>query len=82
LLGIVEVTISPKVYEQTLNRYNKQRDQITSNLNGLNISDSECRGLIENAFHHLENFKQTYINSAIAHKKKLISSIFPKKNRI
>ena len=36
-------------------------------------------GLVENAFHHLENFKQTYTNSAIAHKKKLISSIFPEK---
>ena len=30
-------------------------------------------------FLHLENFKQTYTNSAIAHKKKLISSIFPEK---
>ena len=33
----------------------------------------------ENAFQHLENFKQTYNNSAVAHKKKLISSIFPEK---
>jgi hypothetical protein len=48
-------------------------------LNGLNTSDSEYKGLIENAFQHLENFKQTYTNSAIAHKKKLISSIFPEK---
>jgi len=30
-----------------------QRDQITSNLNGLNTSDSEYKGLIENAFQHL-----------------------------
>ena len=52
-----------------------QLDQITSNLNALNISDSEYKGLIENAFLHLENFKQNYTNSAIAHKKKLISSI-------
>ena len=57
----------------------KQRDQITSNLNGLNTSDSEYKGLIENAFLHLENFKQTYTNSAIMQKKKLISSIFPEK---
>ena len=56
-----------------------QRDQITSNLNALNISDSEYKGLIENAFQHLENFKQTYTNSAISDKKKLISSIFPEK---
>ena len=48
-------------------------------MNGLNTSDSEYKGLIENAFQHLENFKQTYTNSAIAHKKKLISSIFPEK---
>ena len=48
-------------------------------MNGLNSSDSEYKGLIENAFQHLENFKQTYTNSAIAHKKKLISSIFPEK---
>ena len=70
---------SPKVHGQTLNRYTKQRDQITSNLNGLKTSDSEYKGLIENAFQHLENFKQTYTNSAISHKKKLISSIFPEK---
>ena len=76
---LVDGTISPKVYGQTLNRYTKQRDQITSSLNGLNTSDSEYKGLIENAFQHLENFKQTYTNSAIAHKKKLISSIFPEK---
>ena len=76
---MVDGTISPKVYGQTLNRYTKQRDQITSNLNGLNTSDSEYKGLIENAFLHLENFKQTYTNSAIVHKKKLISSIFPEK---
>ena len=36
-------------------------------------------GLVENAFHHLENFKQTYLNSPLAHKQKLISSIFPEK---
>ena len=48
-------------------------------MNGLNTSDSEYKGLIENAFQHLDNFKQTYTNSAIAHKKKLISSIFPEK---
>ena len=48
-------------------------------MNGLNTSDSEYKGLIENAFQHLENFKQTYTNSAIAYKKKLISSIFPEK---
>ena len=48
-------------------------------MNGLNTSDSEYKGLIENAFQHLENFKQTYTNSAITHKKKLISSIFPEK---
>ncbi|MDA9335480.1 hypothetical protein N9Q89_04960 [Flavobacteriaceae bacterium] len=76
---LVDGTISPKVYGQTLNRYNKQRDQITSSLNGLNTSDSEYKCLIENAFQHLENFKQTYTNSAIAHKKKLISSIFTEK---
>ena len=45
-------------------------------MKGLNTSDSEYKGLIENAFLHLENFKQTYSNSAIAHKKKLIISIF------
>ena len=76
---LVDGTITPKVYGQTLSRYTKQRDQITSSLNGLNTSDSEYKGLIENAFQHLENFKQTYTNSAIAHKKKLISSIFPEK---
>ena len=54
---LVDGTISPKVYGQTLNRYTKQRDQITSSLNGLNTSDSEYKGLIENAFQHLENFK-------------------------
>jgi len=75
----VDGTITPKVYGQTLNRYTKQRDQITSNLNGLNTSDSEYKGLIEDAFQHLENFRQTYTNSAITHKKKLISSIFPEK---
>ena len=36
-------------------------------------------GLVENAFHHLENFKQAYLNSPLAHKQKLISSIFPEK---
>ena len=76
---LVDGTISPKVYRQTLNRYTKQRDQITSSLNGLNTSDSEYKGLIKNAFQHLENFKQTYTNSAISHKKKLIGSIFPEK---
>ena len=30
-----------------------QRDQIISNLNALNISDSEYKGLIENTFLHL-----------------------------
>ena len=30
-----------------------QRDQITSNLNALNISDSEYKSLIENTFLHL-----------------------------
>ena len=30
-----------------------------SNLNELNTSDSEYKVLIENAFKHLENFKQT-----------------------
>ena len=64
---------------QTLNRYTKQRDQITTNLNMLNNSDSEYMNLIENAFQHLENFKQTYLNSSIVHKQKLISSIFPEK---
>ena len=76
---LVDGTISPKVYGQTLNRYTKQRDQITTSLHGLNTSDSEYKGLIENAFLHLENFKQTYTNSPIMHKKKLISSIFPEK---
>jgi hypothetical protein len=37
------------------------------------------RVLLKNAFIHLENFKKTYTYSAIAHKKKLISSIFPEK---
>ena len=55
------------------------RDEITANINALNTSDSEYMGLVENAFHHLENFKQTYINSPLAHKQKLISSIFPEK---
>ncbi len=32
-----------------------------------------------NAFHYLENFKQTYLDSPQAHKQKLISSIFPEK---
>ena len=36
-------------------------------------------GLVENAFHHLENFKQTCLNSPLAHKQKLISSMFPEK---
>ena len=48
-------------------------------MNGLNTSDSEYKGLIENAFLHLESFRQSYNNSAIAHKKKLISSIFTEK---
>ena len=48
-------------------------------MNRINTSDSEYKGLIENAFQHLENFKQTYTNSAITHKNKLISSIFPEK---
>ena len=64
---------------KTLNRYTNQRDQITANINALNTSDSEYMGLVENAFHQLENFKQTYINSPLAHKQKLISSIFPEK---
>ncbi len=76
---IVDGTITPKIYGQTLSRYTKQSDQITSSLNELNTSDSEYKELIENAFQHLENFKQTYTNSAISHKKKLISSIFPEK---
>ena len=76
---LVDGKITPKVYGQTLNRYTKQRDQITTNLNMLNNSDSEYMNLIENAFQHLENFKQTYLNSSIAHKQKLISSIFPEK---
>jgi len=76
---LVDGTISPKVYGQTLNRYTKQTEQITSNLKNLNTTKSEYKGLIENAFQHLENFRQTYANSAIEHKKKLISSIFPEK---
>jgi hypothetical protein len=76
---LVDGTISPKVYGQTLNRYTKQTEQITSNINNLNTSNSEYKGLIEKAFNHLENFRQTYDNSAIEHKKKLISSIFQKK---
>ena len=40
---------------------------------------SEYVGLIENTFQHLENFKQTYLNSPLAHKQKLISSIYPEK---
>ena len=40
---------------------------------------SEYVGLIENTFQHLENFKQTYLNSPLAHKQKLISLIFPEK---
>ena len=76
---LVDGTISPKTYGQTLNRYSKQTDQITSSLNGLNTTDSEYKGLIENAFNHLENFRQSYINSSIEDKTKLISSIFPEK---
>ncbi len=76
---LVDGKITPKVYGQTLNRYTKQRDQITTNLNMLNNSDSEYMNLIENAFQHLENFKQTYLNSSIVHKQKLIGSIFPEK---
>ena len=76
---LVDGTISPKTYGQTLNRYSKQTDQITSSLNGLNTTDSEYKGLIENAFKHLENFRQSYINSSIEDKTKLISSIFPEK---
>ena len=55
------------------------RDEITANINALNTSGSEYMVLVENAFHHLENFKQTYLNSPLAHKQKLISSIFPEK---
>ena len=33
-----------------------QRDQITSNLNELNTSDSEYKGLIENAFSTFREF--------------------------
>ena len=51
----------------------------TANIYALNTSDSEYMGLVENAFHHLENFKQTYLNSPLAHKQKLISSMFPEK---
>jgi site-specific DNA recombinase len=76
---LVDGTISPKVYGQTLNRYTQQTEQITSNLKNLNTTNSEYKGLIENAFNHLENFRQTYANTAIEHKKKLISSIFPEK---
>jgi len=76
---LVDGTITPKVYGKTLNRYTKQRDQITANIHALNTSDSEYVGLVENAFYHLVNFKQTYINSPLAHKQKLISSIFPEK---
>ena len=76
---LVDGTISPKTYGQTLNRYSKQTDQITSSLNGLNTTDSEYKGLIENAFKHLENFRQSYVNSSIEDKTKLISSIFPEK---
>ena len=76
---LVDGTITPKVYGKTLNRYTKQREQITANIHALNTSDSEYMGLVENAFHHLENFKQTYLNSPLAHKQKLISSIFPEK---
>ena len=76
---LVDGTITPKVYGKTLNRYTKQREQITANIHALNTSDSEYMGLVENAFHHLENFKQTYLNSHLAHKQKLISSIFPEK---
>ena len=57
----------------------EKRVQTTTNLNMLNNPDSEYMNLIENAFQHLENFKQTYLNSSIAHKQKLISSIFPEK---
>ena len=76
---LVDGTISPKTYGQTLNRYSKQTDQITSSLNGLNTTDSEYKGLIENAFNHLEDFRQSYVNSSIEDKTKLISSIFPEK---
>lgn len=34
---------------------------------------------IKHLLNNYKNFKQTYTNSAIAHKKKLISSIFPEK---
>lgn len=54
---LVDGTITPKVYGKTLNRYTKQRDQITANIYALNTSDSEYMGLVENAFHHLENLK-------------------------
>jgi hypothetical protein len=57
----------------------KKTEQITSNIKNLNTTNSEYKGLIENAFNHLENFRQTYGYSAIEHKKKLISSSFPQK---
>ena len=76
---LVDGTISPKTYGQTLNRYSKQTDQITFNLNSLNTTDSEYKGLIQNAFNHLENFRLSYANSSIEDKTKLISSIFPEK---
>ena len=74
---LVDGAIDPQSYGKTLSRYTSSQEMFEMELDGLKVSNTDEKQLIDSAFHQLKDFQKTYKNSEIHHKKELISSIFP-----
>ena len=74
---LVDGAIDPQSYGKTLSRYTSSQEMFEMELDGLKVSNTYEKQLIDTAFHQLKDFQKTYKNSEIHHKKELISSIFP-----
>ena len=74
---LVDGAIDPQSYGKTLSRYTSSQEMFEMELDGLKVSNTDEKQLIDTAFHQLKDFQKTYENSEIHHKKEFISSIFP-----
>jgi len=69
--------IDPQSYGKTLSRDTSSQEMFEMELDGLKVSNTYEKQLIDTTFHQLKDFQKTYKNSEIHHIKELISSIFP-----